>query len=115
MGLQLMGTHLSMHPEVEQKTLMGLLRLIEQERQGDAVDRALLKVLLRMFSLLGIYATGFQTPFLEQTKQFYKAESERYMEQADVPEYLIHCEVSLGDLSLDMLLSVAASVASCWL
>lgn len=36
--------------------MSGLLGLIERERGGEAVDRALLKSLARMFANLGTYA-----------------------------------------------------------
>ena len=79
--------------QVERKTVVGLLLLIESERRGDAVDRALLAKLLRCFSALGIYAGAFQAPFLTQTGEFYAAEGLQLMASTDVPEYLQHCEV----------------------
>lgn len=38
--------------QVERKSVAGLLLLIGKDRQGEAVDRALLKGILRMFSSL---------------------------------------------------------------
>ncbi|GMH32280.1 hypothetical protein BSKO_00114 [Bryopsis sp. KO-2023] len=97
MGLQLFRVHLSVHPEVEKKTLEGLLTLIDLERNGDAVDRSLLKSLLSMFSLLGTYESGFQDQFLSRTTQFYRREVDAMMGSVDVPEYLQHCERRLTE------------------
>lgn len=41
--------------------------LIEKERQGDTVDRTLLKSLLRMLSDLQIYQEAFETKFVDGT------------------------------------------------
>mmetsp|Transcript_26420 Transcript_26420/g.74343 ORF Transcript_26420/g.74343 Transcript_26420/m.74343 type:complete len:737 (+) Transcript_26420:341-2551(+) len=95
MGLQLFRTHLAAHPEVQSKTIAGLLQLIKSERQGETVNRTLLKHLLRMFTSLGIYSECFQKPFLDETTQFYCSEGESYMNQADAPEYLLHSEKRL--------------------
>ncbi len=46
--------------QVEQKTVQGLLQLIEAERRSDTVNRLLLQHLLRMLTALGIYEDAFQ-------------------------------------------------------
>lgn len=60
MGLSLLRKHLTSHADIERHTLDGLLALIDAERGGEAVDRALLKSLLRMYNNLGIYVERFQ-------------------------------------------------------
>ncbi|TYH67322.1 hypothetical protein ES332_D06G181300v1 [Gossypium tomentosum] len=97
MGLQLFRKHLSMAPEVEHKTVTGLLRMIEGERLGEVVDRTLLNHLLKMFTALGIYSESFEKPFLECTSEFYAAEGMKYMQQSDVPDYLKHVEMRLHE------------------
>lgn len=62
-------------------------------RLGEAIDRALLNHLLKMFTALGIYTESFEKPFLEGTSDFYAAEGVKYMQQSDVPDYLRHVEV----------------------
>jgi hypothetical protein len=79
--------------QVERKTVVGLLQLIEAERSGETVDRVLIAHLLRCFTSLGIYTTTFQAPFLQQTTEFYAAEGLQYMATTEVAEYLLHCEV----------------------
>ncbi|PWA71025.1 cullin4 [Artemisia annua] len=97
MGLQLFRKHLSLASEVEHKTVFGLLKMIESERLGEAVDRTLLSHLLKMFTALGIYSESFEKPFLECTSEFYAAEGVRYMQNSDVPDYLKHVEVRLHE------------------
>ena len=79
--------------QVEDKTVKGLLSLIEADRNGETVDKALLKHLVRMFISLGTYSGSFEAPFLETTTQYYSVEGQRRMQECDVPEYLLHCEV----------------------
>ncbi|GFS43136.1 cullin4 [Actinidia rufa] len=97
MGLQLFRKHLSLAAEVEHKTVFGLLRMIESERLGEAVNRTLLNHLLKMFTALGIYSESFEKPFLERTSEFYAAEGVKYMQQSDVPDYLSHVEIRLHE------------------
>lgn len=95
MGLQLFRGHLSVHPDVQEKTLAGLLMVIEDERKGFAVDRSILKSLLVMCSSIGIYESHFQERFLEQTARFYREESEHNLLNWDIPQYLLYCEVRI--------------------
>eukprot|EP00210_Caulerpa_lentillifera_P001604 g1542.t1 len=97
MGLRLFCQHLSNLPEVEMHTLNGILMMIETERSGFPVDRLLLKNLLNMFSLLGLYGSHFQGSFLEKTRQFYEEESEKNVTLCDVPAYLLYCEKRLAE------------------
>lgn len=48
MGLDLFRINIVNNPVVQTRTIGGLLHLIERERNGEAVDRQLLKSLLRM-------------------------------------------------------------------
>ena len=80
MGLAHFCTHLARHPEVQRKTVDGLLALIDAERSGEAVDRALVRDLLRMLTGLGLYGTAFQGAFLESSTRFYAVEGERLIQ-----------------------------------
>lgn len=97
MGLDLFRSHIAMNTTVQKRTVEGLLMLIEKERTGDAVDRTLLKSLLRMLSDLQIYQDAFEEKFLLATKQLYQAEGQKKMQELDVPEYLQHVDKRLGE------------------
>lgn len=60
MGLDLFRKHVIGQLLAQTRTVDGLLMLIECERQGDVVDRLLLKSLLRMLSDLQIYQDVFE-------------------------------------------------------
>lgn len=109
MGLKLFEKHLSDNKEVLHKIVTGLLRLIERERLGEAINKTLLNHLLKMFTALGIYADRFEKPFLECTSEFYASEGIKYMQQSDVPEYLKHVELRLHEEHERCLLYLDAS------
>ena len=54
LGLELFRQHVVKHAIVESRTIGGVLYLIERERNGEAIDRQLLKSLLRMLSDLQV-------------------------------------------------------------
>ena len=87
------GCHPGECLHVERRAVVGLLQQIEAERRGDTVDRVLLGHVLRSLTALGIYQTAFQTPFLQQTTEFYASEGLQLMASSDVPDYLKHAEV----------------------
>lgn len=95
MGLELFRRCIIINPLVQTRIVEGLLMLIEKERQGDSVDRTLLKSLLRMLSDLQIYPDAFEQKFLTATERLYAAEGQRLMQELDVPEYLVHVDKRL--------------------
>jgi len=96
-GLEIFKIHIISNPLVQTRTVDGLLFVIDKERQGDTVDRSLLKSLLRMLSDLGIYQEAFETKFLVSTERMYSAEGQRLMQEREVPEYLAHVQKRLHE------------------
>jgi hypothetical protein len=80
-------------PQVKARIVRGLLLLVERERHGEAVDRQLVASLVRMLKDLGLYASQFEAPFLEESRAFYKAEAAAKIAECDTAGYLAHCEV----------------------
>lgn len=97
MGLDLFRSHIAMNSTVQKRTVDGLLMLIEKERNGDTVDRTLLKSLLRMLSDLQIYQDAFENNFLIATKNLYQAEGQKKMQEFEVPDYLQHVDKRLAE------------------
>ena len=54
MGLELFRVHIISNSHVQQRCIEGILQLIARERSGEAVNRGLLKNLLRMLSDLQV-------------------------------------------------------------
>mmetsp|Transcript_21859 Transcript_21859/g.74292 ORF Transcript_21859/g.74292 Transcript_21859/m.74292 type:complete len:749 (+) Transcript_21859:229-2475(+) len=96
-GLGLFRTHLRGCAEAEARAVRELLWLVGRERSGEAVDRALLQALVRMFTSLGTYAEVFEAPFLQETARFYAEEGLARVQDTAVPEYLRHCEARLAE------------------
>ncbi|XP_054266080.1 cullin-4A-like [Macrosteles quadrilineatus] len=97
MGLDLFRQHIVLHTLVQTRTVEGLLMLIEKERQGDTVDRTLLKSLLRMLSDLQIYQDAFESKFLVATEVLYAAEGKQLIQDMEVSEYLHHVDKRLTE------------------
>ncbi|XP_017785971.1 PREDICTED: cullin-4A isoform X2 [Nicrophorus vespilloides] len=92
MGLELFRQYILQYTLVQTRIVDGLLMLIEKERQGDAVDRTLLKSLLRMLTDLQIYDQAFEQKFLVATERLYASEGQRLMQEMEIPEYLSHVD-----------------------
>uniref|UniRef100_A0A8B9J1A1 Cullin 4A n=1 Tax=Amazona collaria TaxID=241587 RepID=A0A8B9J1A1_9PSIT len=84
MGLELFRNHVISDKQVQNKAIDGILLLIEQERNGEAVDRSLLRSLLSMLSDLQVYKESFEQRFLEETNCLYAAEGQRLMQEREV-------------------------------
>ncbi|XP_010784803.1 cullin-4A isoform X2 [Notothenia coriiceps] len=89
-GLELFRTHIVSDSGVQKRTVDGILEQIELERNGETVDRSLIRSLLGMLSDLQVYKDSFEERFLIDTNRLYAAEGQRLMQQRDVPEYLHH-------------------------
>ncbi|XP_055769914.1 cullin-4A-like isoform X2 [Salvelinus fontinalis] len=89
-GLELFRNHIVSDGAVQKRTVDGILEQIERERNGETVDRSLLRSLLGMLSDLQVYKESFEERFLMETNRLYAAEGQRLMQERDVPEYLHH-------------------------
>jgi cullin-4 len=97
MGLDMFRKHITNDSVVQTRTVDGLLKLIESERNGESVDRGLLKSLLRMLSDLSIYRNAFEIRFLQATEQLYASEGQRLMQELEVPVYLVHVDKRVNE------------------
>jgi len=59
LGLELFRVHIMTNSVVQSRTISGILELIERERNGEAVDRQLLKSLLRMLCDLQVSVSQY--------------------------------------------------------
>uniref|UniRef100_A0A452VDS0 Cullin-4B n=1 Tax=Ursus maritimus TaxID=29073 RepID=A0A452VDS0_URSMA len=88
MGLELFRAHIISDQKVQNKTIDGILLLIERERNGEAIDRSLLRSLLSMLSDLQIYQDSFEQRFLEETNRLYAAEGQKLMQEREISNSL---------------------------
>ncbi|KAF8917037.1 Cullin-domain-containing protein [Mucidula mucida] len=91
------------------KLASAILRLIEQQRDGQTIDQGLVKQVVDSFVSLGldemdpnkvcldVYKQHFEGPFLDATEKYYKKESESFLAENSVPEYLKKAEERLRE------------------
>uniref|UniRef100_A0AAY4EW48 Cullin-4B n=1 Tax=Denticeps clupeoides TaxID=299321 RepID=A0AAY4EW48_9TELE len=105
-GLELFRTHIVSDSAVQSRTVDGILEQIERERNGETIDRSLLRSLLGMLADLQVYKDSFEQRFLVETNRLYAAEGQRLIAiecNEDVslfwerkPSYVSDCACSPG-------------------
>ncbi|KAH6911363.1 Cullin-1 [Coprinopsis sp. MPI-PUGE-AT-0042] len=94
-------TQLFIPLQKKMKLVNAILRLIENQRNGDTIDQGLVKKVVDSFVSLGldegdtnkecldVYREHFEMPFLDSTEIYYKHESEGFLARGDrVERYL---------------------------
>ncbi|TFK40615.1 Cullin [Crucibulum laeve] len=91
------------------KLASAILRLIEAQRNGETIDQGLVKKVVDSFVSLGlddsdtnkacldVYKDHFELPFIEATEKYYKQESEAFLAQHTVSDYLKKAEERLKE------------------
>ncbi|KAL6403520.1 hypothetical protein AUP68_12874 [Ilyonectria robusta] len=84
-----------------------ILDQVNMEREGDIIDRHLIRSCSRMLSCLyeteeenendKLYLTVFEPRFLENSKTFYSAECERLLRESDAGAWLRHTQQRLNE------------------
>jgi cullin 1 len=103
-------TNFFLHVQSKHAKLAGaLLRLIELQRNGETIDQGLVKKVVDSFVSLGldetdpnkacldVYKTHFEEPFIEATEKYYKQESESFLAESSVSDYLKRAEDRLRE------------------
>ncbi|KAF9000248.1 ubiquitin-protein ligase [Cyathus striatus] len=101
-------THFFMHIQNDNQKLAGaVLKLIQQQRNGETIDQGLVKKVVDSFVSLGldnadpnkecldVYKEHFEASFIDATEKYYKAESETFLAENSVSEYLKKAEARL--------------------
>ena len=93
LGLKIFRDTIARHSEVKDRLRAHLLANVLKERNGEIIDRMLMKDILAMLVDLGVnscsvYEEDFEAPLLESTATFYRAESQNYILQNTCPDYL---------------------------
>ncbi|KAI5117366.1 hypothetical protein M0805_002479 [Coniferiporia weirii] len=92
-----------------QKLAGAVLRLIEKQRNGENIDQTLVKKVIDSFVSLGldesdtnkqsldVYKDHFETPFIAATEKYYTTESEAFLAENSVSDYLKKAEERLKE------------------
>uniref|UniRef100_A0A1J3ITE6 Cullin-3B n=1 Tax=Noccaea caerulescens TaxID=107243 RepID=A0A1J3ITE6_NOCCA len=99
LGLNLWRDHIVQSSKIQARLRNALLDLVRKERTGEVIDRLLMRNVIKMFMELGelVYLEGFEKPFLEASAEFYKGESQRFVESCDCGDYLKKAEKPLTE------------------
>ncbi|MFS8017275.1 putative cullin protein, neddylation [Helianthus anomalus] len=76
-----------------------LLELVQKERDGEVIDRGLMRNVIKMLMDLGcsVYQEEFEKPFLVVSANFYRGESQLFIENCDCGDYLKIAEKRLNE------------------
>lgn len=76
-----------------------LLELVQRERTGEVIDRGLMRNVIKMLMDLGssVYQEDFEKPFLEVSADFYRGESQQFIESCDCGDFLKKAERRLNE------------------
>lgn len=86
-----------------------IMDLIERQRNNEIVDTNVISVAIKSMVYLGIdvndlkkpnlmvYTKYFETEFIEKTAEYYRRESEAFLSQHSVVDYMIKCENRLAE------------------
>ncbi|OJA16832.1 hypothetical protein AZE42_03636 [Rhizopogon vesiculosus] len=99
-----------LHVQSKHTKLAGaILKLIERQRNGETIDQGLVKKVVDSFVLLGldesdinkasldVYKEHLETPFLDATEKYYEQESEAFLAESSVSDYLKKAEERLKE------------------
>ncbi|EFA79173.1 cullin C [Heterostelium album PN500] len=102
MGLNLFRDNVVHSPYIKDRLLNTLLDLIQKERNGEIIDRILIKNITQMLIDLGVnskivYEEDFETPFLAKTASYYQVESQQFISSCSCPDYMKKVEICLKE------------------
>ncbi|XP_057777170.1 cullin-3A-like [Salvia miltiorrhiza] len=99
LGLNLWRDYVIHSSKIQSRLLNTILELIQRERTGEVINRGLMRNIIKMLMDLGpsVYQEDFEKPFLEVSADFYRAESQDYIECCDCADYLKKAERRLNE------------------
>mmetsp|Transcript_7376 Transcript_7376/g.11800 ORF Transcript_7376/g.11800 Transcript_7376/m.11800 type:complete len:728 (+) Transcript_7376:45-2228(+) len=102
LGLKVFQECVVRHPNVKGRVLGMVLANIENERNGELIDRDVIRRVLQILVDLGIkspsfYESFFEQEFLRVTKQFYRQEALEYIQVNTCPDYVLKAESRLEE------------------
>jgi cullin 3 len=98
-GLECFRDYVARHVQIKERLLKMMLDFIQQERDGERIDRQLARRIAGMYSDIShqLYQEDFEVPFLETSQQFYEKESQRYMQECTCADFLKKAEKRLEE------------------
>jgi len=86
--------------DVKRKAKDAVLKLIEREREGELIDKTLVKNILDIFIEVGMngmeaYERDFEEPMLVETASFYRRKAAEWITEDSCPDYMLKAEECL--------------------
>lgn len=102
LGLMIFRDHIIRHPMTHNHLRETLLNMVARERRGEVVDRGAVKNACQMLMTLGIdsrtvYEEDFEKPFLTQSAEFYRLESEKFLAENSASVYINKVEARINE------------------
>jgi cullin 3 len=99
LGLNLWRDNIIHSNKIQTRLQDTLLELVQKERAGDVINRGLMRNIVKMLMDLGpaVYQEDFEKLFLNVSADFYKGESQEFIECCDCGEYLKRAEKRLNE------------------
>nr|CAG8450515.1 15685_t:CDS:10 [Entrophospora candida]CAG8455846.1 12807_t:CDS:10 [Entrophospora candida] len=88
-----------MFTHVHRHVMIAISKLIERQRNGETVETSLVKSVVDSYdsakSTLDIYRKHFEKPFVDESEVYYKTESEKFVSENSVTDYMKKAETRL--------------------
>lgn len=100
LGLMIFRDQIIRYPVIHGHLRETLLSMVAKERRGEVVDRGAVKNACQMLMILGIesrsvYEEDFEKPFLSQSAEFYRLESEKFLAENSASVYIKKVEARI--------------------
>ncbi|XP_059164141.1 cullin-3-B-like [Physella acuta] len=102
LGLIIFRDQVVRHPSIRDHLRSTLLEMVAKERKGEVVDRGAVKNACQMLMVLGIdsrgvYEEDFEQPFLDQSADFYRLESQKFLAENSASVYIKKVEARINE------------------
>ncbi|XP_005106158.1 cullin-3-B [Aplysia californica] len=102
LGLIIFRDQVVRHPSIRDHLRSTLLEMVSKERKGEVVDRGAVKNACQMLMILGIdsrvvYEEDFERPFLDQSAEFYRLESQKFLAENSASVYIKKVEARINE------------------
>uniref|UniRef100_A0A7S4ILC2 Cullin family profile domain-containing protein n=1 Tax=Odontella aurita TaxID=265563 RepID=A0A7S4ILC2_9STRA len=97
-GLKHFKTHV--YDEMKRDTTAAILTLIDEEREGEIIDKTLVKSIIELYESMGMgtldaYTADLEGPLLDSTREYYAKKRQEWIVSDSTPDYLIKAERAL--------------------
>ncbi|KAM9960053.1 hypothetical protein ACTFIW_007286 [Dictyostelium discoideum] len=102
LGLYLFRDNVAHCSTIKDRLLNTLLSMVQKEREGEVIDRILIKNIVQMLIDLGVnsknvYIEDFEKPLLLKTSSHYQAQSQTLIQTCSCPDYMKKVEICLKE------------------